>query len=141
MTEVIPGGDNFTTGKINVTNTTAEFETRHAFNMITDIYRQGQYSSNGESLWDKLQRIITWANLDPDKEGLDRWEVDDSLKNIFSKAPLPQLQGRQCVQLIANAARCVILLKRDGHIAIEPRSNEETDMEIDFLYTKNNTYC
>ena len=64
--------------------------------------------------------------------------VDDSLKNITTMMPLPDVSIAQCLQLIANAAMCVLITDRSGSPAIIKISEDDPveDFEMNFKVVK-----
>lgn len=49
----------------------------------------------------------------------DKYWVDPYLKNITVYNPLPMVKHKECLQLIANAGRSVVMQNRDGLILIK----------------------
>lgn len=98
---------------------TAEFTARGIMEFMTNTYYKGTYNPDGTSLYDLAVDVLTDANLPLLKDGSVRWQVDESLKNIYTTAPLPLDTHANCLQLIANAGGCVILPDRDGVLRIE----------------------
>jgi hypothetical protein len=135
--EWLDGGQLITSGEISTDNISATIEAMDVLNSITDIYYYGQYYPDSISYYDLLQDLIEWANVPLDREGVSRWDIHSSLALKYTKAPLPQVEGRQCFQLIANATGCILKLKRNGHIAIEPIGNTTEDFTLDFDIQKN----
>lgn len=109
---------------------TAEFTARDLLEFMTDTYHKGTYNPNGTSLYDLAVDVLTEANLPLLNNGSVRWVVDESLKNIYTVAPLPIDTQANCLQLIANAGKCVIYQDRDGILRIEKASSTKTDYAI-----------
>lgn len=109
---------------------TAEFTARDLLEFMSNTYRKGLYNPNGTSLYDLATDVLTDANLPLLKNGLVRWVIDESLKDIYTVAPLPLDTHANCLQLIANAGGCVIHPDRNGILCIEKLSPSETDYSI-----------
>lgn len=84
-----------------------------------DIYRsmdsefyKGLYRSEGKSYFDLAVEVLRDA-------GQTRYYIDPRLKKLFSKNPLPRVQHKQALQIIANACRCVLSQTREGTIQIK----------------------
>ena len=54
-----------------------------------------------------------------------------SLKSISTSAPLPEDTLANCLQIIANAAECVLYQDRKGTLHIEPLSSTDSDYRVD----------
>lgn len=109
---------------------TAEFTARDKLEFLSATYNDEDYitnfdtisanSSDGRSLYSLAEAVLSSVNLPISSEGHPLWSIDDSLKRIFTKAPLPEDTCANCLQLIANAGRCCIRYDRNGTIRIEP---------------------
>ena len=115
----------------------ADFTARDILEYMTDVYNRGVYSSNGKSLYDLAQEVLAFANLPLQDNGNVRWVIDESLKTIYTTAPLPLDTCANCLQLIANAGECVMYQDRKGVLHIERRTFSESDYNID----QNNSYA
>lgn len=108
---------------------TATFTARDLLEFMNDQY-EGPVSG---SLYDLAEAALTQANLPLSESGANRWALDDTLKNM----PLPEnldLGGKSIsavLQLVANAACCVLYQDRDGILHIEPLQSGGTDYRID----------
>lgn len=80
-------------------------------NMDTEYYK-GVYTSAGRSYFDLAKEILTDA-------GLTDYYIDPRLKKLYSKNPLPRVQHREALQIIANACRCVLSQTRMGAVQIK----------------------
>lgn len=109
---------------------TANFKARDLFEFLTAMYYEGVYTPEGVSLYDLAERLFNKANLPLHNDGSVKWRIDESLKNVFTTAPLPVDTIANNLQLIANAGCCVMYQDRDGLIRIEQVTNELTDYEI-----------
>ncbi|MCM1224191.1 MAG: hypothetical protein NC548_58035, partial [Lachnospiraceae bacterium] len=84
-----------------------------------DIYRsmdsefyKGLYRSEGKSYFDLAVEVLRDA-------GQTKYYIDPRLKKLYSKNPLPRVQHKQALQIIANACRCVLSQTREGTIQIK----------------------
>lgn len=108
----------------------ADFTARDLLEFMTDNYYEGLYNPNGTSLYNLAVDVLTKANLPLDEDGSVKWVLDNSLKNIYTVAPLPIDTLANCLQLIANAGGCVIYQDRNGVLHIEKMVISETDYDI-----------
>lgn len=84
-----------------------------------DIYRsmdseffKGLYRENGKSYYDLAVEVLRDA-------GQTKYYIDPRLKKLFTKNPIPRVQHKQALQIIANACRCVLSQTREGTIQIK----------------------
>ena len=85
---------------------------------LTNKYYKGIYSNS--NLYDLAVSVLEDAGINS-----QNYEVDNSLKNMLTNAPLPVSTHLNCLQLIAHAARCT-LKTVSGVIKIEPFSSTIT---------------
>jgi len=109
----------------------ANFEARDLLEFMSSTYMKGVYSSEGVSLYSLATAVFEEANLPLNSDGTVKWVIDDSLKNIYTNAPLPLVSLAECLQMIANAAACVLYADRKGTLHIEPIKTESDDYTID----------
>lgn len=109
---------------------TADFTARDLLEFMTDTYYKGVYNASGTSLYDLAVSVLQDANLPLDDEGVVKWVIDDSLKDIFTVAPLPVDTHANCLQLIANAGGCVLYQDRKGILRMEKLVTADTDYRI-----------
>lgn len=108
----------------------ADFVARDVLEFMSATYTDTVITISERTLYDLAQRVLESANLPLNSDGTVKWVIDDSLKNISTTAPLPKDTIANCLQLIANAGRCILYPDRDGNIHIEPINNTHTDYEI-----------
>lgn len=113
--EWILGGQMLLTGSADVGNNQATFSTTSLINYLTKPYKKGVYNSNGKSLYDLALEIFSDNNIDSSQYSL--W---NGLKNIKTEAPLPMLEARQLLQIIATAGNCMLFTNRENIINIQP---------------------
>lgn len=109
---------------------TASFKARDAMEYLSDIYYKGTYSASSVTLYALAEAVMADAVLPLNKDGTSPWRFDESLKNVSTTAPLPVATIAECLQLIANAASCVLSIGRDGAVEIAPASGEHTDYGV-----------
>ena len=109
---------------------TADFTARDLLEFMSDNYKDRVTKISDRSLYDLAVQVLQAANLPLNTDGSVRWVVDDSLKGIYTKAPLPDDTMANCLQLIANAGKCVLYPDRDGVLHIEPIHTSVTDYKV-----------
>ena len=108
----------------------ASFKARDLLEYMNATYYEGVYAPSGASLYELAVRIIEKADLPMNSDGSLKWHVDESLKSIFTTAPLPIDTLANCLQLIANAAGCTLYQDRHGTLRIEPPAQTLADYDI-----------
>ena len=108
---------------------TADFTARDLLEFMSDIYEE-DHDLSTRTLYDLAALVLNAANLPLNNDGTVKWVLDESLKTRITSAPLPKDTLANCLQLIANAGRCVIYQDRDGILHIEPLKFDDTDYEI-----------
>ena len=120
----------------------AEFVARDVLEFMSDEYHDTDFVASmvvtGRTLYELAELVLKATDLPTTSDGSPRWYLDSSLRNIKSYAPLPIDSISNCLQMIANAGMCTILIDRNGAIRIEPLSITESDYSIDSFnsYTK-----
>ena len=107
----------------------AEFKARDILEFMSGTYYKGLYNENGTSLYDLAEAVLQDADLPLNSDGSVKWVIDDSMKNIYTIAPLPVDTCANCLQLIANAGGCIICQDREGILRIKRilLSSSDTD--------------
>ena len=108
----------------------AEFGARDILEFMSDIYRDDVTEIKERSLYDLAELVLKAANLPLNSDGTKRWQIDDSLRSIYTSAPLPDDTIANCLQLIANAGCCVLYPDREGQLHIEPIPTGVSDYEV-----------
>ena len=85
---------------------------------LTDIFYKGKLGT--KNFYDMAVEVLQDANLTPTEQGTDPWEVDESLKQMFTTAVLPIDTHMNCLQLIAHACRCRLFTDDDNIIHLKP---------------------
>lgn len=101
----------------------AKFGAVDIFEYMQDEYKRGEYRPNGITLYDLAMDVFLDAGISEDKYWLDPY-----LKKVIAYNPLPMVTHKECLQLIANAGRCVITQNRDGMIML--KSSFEPEISV-----------
>lgn len=104
----------------------ANFVACDLLEFLRKTYYRGQYYPLGISMYDLAVEVIMDANLPKGTE----WVIDESLKSIFTVAPLPLCTHAECLQYIAQASCCVLYIDGKGILHIEKISEGKTDYEL-----------
>lgn len=98
----------------------ANFTARDLLEFMTGTFYKGVFVlGTKRTLYRLAEEVLQDANLPLDETGSVRWVIDESLKNIYTDAPLPVDTHANCLQLIANAGSCAIWQDRKGLLHIE----------------------
>lgn len=113
--EWILGGKMLLTGSVEVGENQVSFSTTSLINYLTKVYKKGLYNSSGRSLYDLAVDVLEDSNIDSSQYNL--WS---GLKSIKTDAPLPKLEARQLLQIIATTGNCILFTNRENVINIQP---------------------
>lgn len=113
--EWILGGKMLLTGSVEVGENQVSFSTTSLINYLTKVYKKGVYNSSGRSLYDLAVDVLEDSNIDSRQYNL--WS---GLKSIKTDAPLPKLEARQLLQIIATTGNCILFTNRENVINIQP---------------------
>lgn len=91
---------------------TATIRCQDIFRNMDTEYAKGLYSPTGKSYYALAQEILTDA-------GIKSYYIDPRLKKLYTKNPMPRVEHREALQIIANACRCVLTQTRFGAIQIK----------------------
>lgn len=108
----------------------AGFTARDLLEFMSATFYEGVYNENGTSLYDLALQLLTKANLPLNSNGSVKWVISESLKNIYTTAPLPVDSIANCLQLVANAGGCAFYQDREGTLHIEPFEMVASDYAI-----------
>lgn len=97
---------------------TATIRCQDIFRNMDSEYYKGTYTSAGRSYFDLAKEILTDA-------GLSDYYIDPRLKKLYTKNPLPRVQHKEALQIIANACRCILSQTRFGSVQIKSSFNPE----------------
>lgn len=104
---------------------TADFTARDKFESMTRVYKE-EYSSLDHSHRSLREMVVDLLKGDLSTHTT----IHSSLNLIYTNAPLPEDTVANNLQLIANAAQCVLYQDNTGDIRIEPLSEVVNDYEI-----------
>ena len=132
--EWIEGGTYYTNGAPSTKGRYVTFQAVDLLSQMTDTYYRGMYHPQGMSLYDLALDVLKDANLEKMDDGSDPWVLSPQLSSVMVTAPLPVKTHRECLQIIANAGRCVLKSDQLGRIhlkyqvdpAVTVSSNGET---------------
>lgn len=91
---------------------TATIRCQDIFRNMDSEYYKGTYTSAGRSYFDLAKEILTDA-------GLSDYYIDPRLHNLYTNNPMPRVQHKEALQIIANACRCVLSQTRMGAVQIK----------------------
>ena len=131
--EWVLGGKMLLTGSVEVGENKVSFNTTTLINYLTHTYKKGVYNPNGMSLYDMAVAVLTENNIDPSQ--YDLWS---GLRDLITDAPIPKLETRQILQIIATAGNCILYTDNENVINIKPfvyQVNED-GMDYDFITSK-----
>lgn len=95
---------------------TATIRCQDVFRSMDSEYNKGLYSPQGKTYFDLALEILRDA-------GENNFYIDPRLKQLYTKNPMPRVQHKEALQIIANACRCVLTQSRDGVIQIKSNFN------------------
>lgn len=95
---------------------------------MDEVYTGGN-TIHTRTLWDDAVSVLTFYGFEPDE-----YILDECLKDVTIKNPLPEVSCAQCLQLIANAGRCILFQNRNGQVCIRANFATVLDPE-DFKIT------
>ena len=128
--EWIPWGLSYSTGDFDVSKSgiAAEVSIKCVglADHLTMTYDEGVYSAAGRSLFDLATDVMKFAGFE------NTIELDNALKTIYTHNPLPSSKVNECLQLIANAGRCIMNHSRGGYIQILRENDSATGFDINF---------
>ena len=93
-------------------DTQASFSAVGFLDYTESNYIKGNYYPNGRSLYDLAVDVCQDA-------GIESYTIDNYLKSMYTKNPLPLEKHKNLLQLIANASRSIMRETRDGGIEIK----------------------
>lgn len=80
---------------------------------LTGKYRKGKFYPQGISIYDLCLDVLTDAGVDPRE-----FYIDEYLKAVKIKNPVPAVSHRESLQLLSNAGRCLLYQDEKGKIVI-----------------------
>ena len=106
---------------------TMRFTVKDRFSFWDGTYNGG-YEIRQRTLYNDAIDVLTDLGLQADE-----YEIDECLKDVVIVNPLPEATHAECLQIIANAGRCILFQKTDGKVCIKANfANvlEPTDISI-----------
>lgn len=104
--------------KPSAQNNQATFNGTGLIGSLTGTFYKSKLGS--KSLYNMAEEVLLDAGLTLTEQGTHPWEIDESLKQMFTTAALPIDTHMNCLQLIAHAARCRLFTDDDNIIHIKP---------------------
>lgn len=89
------------------------FTGKDIFAFMTDKYTKGN-TIHTRTLYDDAEAVLSDYGFEPDE-----YDIDECLKDITISNPLPEASYAQCLQLIANAGRCILYQNKEGKPCIK----------------------
>lgn len=130
--EWIPWGLSYSTGDFEVTGqgkiSNVSIKCAGLADHLTMIYDEGTYSPEGKSLFQLAMEVMTFAGYQ------NTIDLDNSLNDIYTHNPIPSKKVSECLQLIANAGRCIMSHSRGGYITI--KREDDTNVGFDMTFRK-----
>lgn len=108
----------------NADDKQAKFSAVDIFEYMQETYKRGQYRPNGITLYDLAVDVFEDAGFSP-----DGYWIDPYLKNVVAYNPLPMVTHKECLQLIANAGRSIVMQNRYGIIMLKSSFDPEKTVE------------
>lgn len=128
----IPCGRYYLTAQPTLDDMSVTFSCKRLLGLADITYQYGVWRPGGATLYDLALDVLQKAELPEYSAGVPYWHLWDGLKAITTTAPLPKSSCRECLQLIANAACCVLYTDRDGFIHLEPLNGTGNPLYLDF---------
>lgn len=92
----------------------AEFDAVDLLVYMDDTYIKGKYHPEGISLYDLAVEVLDDAGIEP-----ETYSIDNYLKSIKVKNPIPITTHKEALQIIANAGRCTLFINRFGMVSMK----------------------
>lgn len=105
-------GSNLVCSSWESDDTTATINCQDVLRSMESEYYKGVYNASGVSYYELATKVFEDA-------GITDYYLDPHLKELFTTNPLPKVRHKECLQIIANACRCVLSQTRDGKISIK----------------------
>lgn len=112
--EWVNGGKYVLDGMPTINPNSVKFNAVDTLGDLTDIFYKGMYRETPISMYDLATEVLVDAGLKTTE-----YVLDDYMKTVFTKAPLPIVTHKECLQIIANACQCLLFVNRDGQITFD----------------------
>ncbi len=107
----------------SATDTDAKFTAVDKFDyLLNGRYVKGRFNSSGVSLYDLAIAVLTDAGITDTSE----YYIDEYLKTLRVKNPVPAVKYSEALQIIANAGRCCLYIDRQDRIHIQSNFMPDT---------------
>ena len=116
-------GNNLVCSEWESDDFTATIRCQDIFRNMNSEYFKGCYTAEGKSYFDLAREVLLDA-------GVTKFYIDPRLKRLYTKNPLPRVQHKEALQIIANACRCVLSQTRQGTPQIKSAFNPEVDISV-----------
>lgn len=141
ITEWIKADRYILDGKPSFANNRATFKATGLIGQLTGMYYKGTWGR--KSFYDLAEDVLIDADLPPLSDGGNPWVIDESLKSVYTDAPMPIDTHANCLQMIAHACRCTLRTDDSNIIYITPcivtKDMEVGDFYIDFTSVGQNS--
>lgn len=114
----------------------AKFGAVDIFEYMQDEYKRGEYRPEGITLYDLAVDVFEDAGVLP-----DQYWIDPYLKKVRTYNPMPMVKHKECLQLIANAGRSVVMQNRDGIIMLKSSFEPEKEVSANQVAEYGNVKC
>jgi hypothetical protein len=104
--------------KPTASNNQATFTATGLIGSLSGTFYKSKTGS--KNFYDMAEEVLLDAGLTLTEQGTNPWEIDESLKTMFTTAVLPISSHMNCLQLIAHACRCRLFTDDDNVIHIKP---------------------
>lgn len=91
---------------------TATIRCQDVFRNMDTEFNLGVYSASGKSFYDLAVEVLTVG-------GVEEYQLDNRLKSLYTKNPIPRVKCKEALQIIANACRCTLSQSREGVVEIK----------------------
>lgn len=112
-----------------------QFIASDRFDNMDGTYYKGQYYEEGKALYDLAADIFKDAGVDE-----RTYWIDNYLKDVKIRNPVPVVSRKEALQLIANAGRCILFQDREGNLFFKssfvPDMEASSDNETYYSHTK-----
>lgn len=114
----------------------AKFGAVDVFEYMQGEYKKGVYWPEGITLYDLAVDVFDDAGISSEK-----YWIDPYLKKVMVYNPLPVIAHKECLQIIANAGRSVLMVNRDGIIVLKTSFEPEKTVEANQVAEYGDVQC
>lgn len=93
------------------------------FSFLEGQYYKGRYYQDGIDAFTLCSKIFDDAEI-------EKYEIDEYLKDIYFCNPVPNVKHKEAIQLICNATGCVFYQNRDGIPSISKANTMYSGMNV-----------